>query len=367
MQTKRSLSFKIATFSFLCVTLVLSACAPAAVPATQAAPAPAKEAAAPAVTDAAPAAVEPTKAPADQPAAAKKGYTICQLNASLGEPWNVQMDEDIKTAAAKYPTKDFPDVTVTVQYKDAQNDVLRQRAQLEECVLAKVDAIIAGPIEAGPMTDPIAKAVDAGIPVFLVGRGVNGDKYTQYIGSDEFKLSYAEAQWVVKNYNGKKAKVVYLQGLMTSSPAQERYAGFKKAIEGSDIEVIFTADAKWDESAARSEMESALARFDKVDVVIGANDPSAHGAYLAAKAAGREKEMVFVGIDGLKHEGQAYVQQGIFAMTIIDRTGGDIGLDNVVKYLQGKEIGEKTFFKKAILLDKDGEIEVDVPDSVKEK
>jgi ribose transport system substrate-binding protein len=356
MQTKRSLISKIFMFLILC-GLALSACAPAAT-VTQAAPAPAKETAAPA------AAVEATKAP-EQPAAAKKSYNICQLNASLGEPWNVQMDEDIKVAAAKYPNKDFPDVSVTVQYKDAQNDVLRQRAQLEECVLAKVDAIIAGPIEAGPMTDPIAKAVDAGIPVFLVGRGVNGDKYTQYIGSDEFKLSYAEAQWVVKNYNGKKAKVVYLQGLMTSSPAQERYAGFKKAIEGSDIEVVFEADAKWDESAARSEMESALARFDKIDVVIGANDPSAHGAYLAAKAAGREKEMVFVGIDGLKHEGQAYVQQGIFAMTIIDRTGGDIGLDNVVKYLQGKDIGEKTFFKKAILLDKDGQIEVDVPDSVK--
>ncbi|NMB55718.1 MAG: substrate-binding domain-containing protein [Leptolinea sp.] len=361
MESRKSLSLRWIVFSLICVSMLLAACAPAATPA--AAPAPAEKTEAPAV--AAPAEAAPSAPAAAEPATGKKNYTICQLNASLAEPWNVQMDEDIKAAAAKYPNKDFPDVTVTVQYKDAQNDVLRQRAQLEECVLAKVDAIIAGPIEAGPMTDPIAKAVDAGIPVFLVGRGVNGDKYTQYIGSDEFKLSYAETQWVVKNYGGKKAKVVYLQGLMTSSPAQERFAGFKKALEGSDIEVIFTADAKWDESAARSEMESALSRFDKIDVVVGANDPSAHGAYLAAKAAGREKEMVFVGIDGLKHEGQAYVQQGIFAMTIIDRTGGDIGLDNVVKYLNGKDIGEKTFYKKAILLDKDGQIEIDIPDSVK--
>jgi ribose transport system substrate-binding protein len=334
----------------ICAVFVLSACAPAAAPTE------------------APAPVEPTTAPAAAPTAAPemKSFNICMLNPSLSEPWNVQMDEDIKAAAAKYPNADFPNVTVSVQYKDAQNDVLRQQDQLSECINAKVDAIIAGPIEAGPMTDPIAAAVDAGIPVFLVGRGVNGDKYTQYIGSDEFKLSYAQAQWVVQNYNGKGAKIVYLQGMMTSSPGQERYEGFKKAIAGSDLDVVFVADAKWDEATARSEMESALARFPKIDVVIGANDPSAHGAYLAAQAAGREKEMAFTGIDGLKYEGQVYVQQGILAMTIIDRTGGDIGLDNAIKYLMGKDIGPKTFFKKGILMDKNGQVEVDIPDSVKQ-
>ena len=47
---------------------------------------------------------------------------------------------------------------------------------------------------------------------------------------------------------------------------------------------------KWLEPDARKEMESALARFDKIDLVYAHNDPGAHGAYLAAKAAGREKE-----------------------------------------------------------------------------
>ncbi len=342
MKIKQSLPFRLLALASFSVVLALVACAPASasVPATTSAP--------------------------DDSAQVKKELTICQINASLSEPWNVQMDEDIKTAAAQYPNPDFPDVTVTVQYKDSQNDVLRQRSQLEECVLAKVDAILLGPIEAGPMTDPVALAMDAGIPVFLIARGVNGDKYTQYVGSDEFKLSYAQTQWVVEKYKGKKAKVIYLQGTMTSTPAQERYAGFLKAIEGSDIEVIFTADAKWDESAARSEMESALSRFEKIDVVIGANDPAAHGAYLAAKAAGREKEMIFVGIDGLKHEGQVYVKEGILAMTIIDRTGGDLALDNAVRYINGKDYGAHTFFKKALLMDSSGQMEVDIPDSVKQ-
>ena len=339
-------------FFVIVLAMVLAACAPKTAETT-----------APAVEEAAPAAEE--AAPAAEKAEEMKEFTFCMLNPSLSEPWNAQMDEDIKEAAATYPNADYPNVKVTVQYKDAQNDVLLQRSQLEECVLGEVDAILAGPIEAGPMTEPIAAAVDAGIPVFLIGRGVEGDKYTQYIGSDEFKLSYAQTKWVVDNFGGKGAKVVYLQGMMTSSPGQERYAGFLKALEGSDIEVVFTADAKWDEATARTEMESALATNDKIDVVLGANDPSAHGAYLAAKSAGRETEMVFTGIDGLAHEGQVYVKDGIFAMTIIDATGGDIGLHNAVKYLLGEDYGAKTFFKKAIQLDKNGKVTLEIPDSVK--
>ena len=90
---------------------------------------------------------------------------------------------------------------------------------------------------------------------------------------------------------------------MTSTPAQERSEGLLQAFEGTDVEVIFSADVEWSEPVAREEMESALAVYDEIDVVFGANDPAAHGAYVAAKAVGREEEMVFFGIDGLPYEG----------------------------------------------------------------
>jgi ribose transport system substrate-binding protein len=52
-----------------------------------------------------------------------------------------------------------------------------------------------------------------------------------------------------------------------------------------------------------------------IDVVYGHNDPMAYGAYLAAKEKGREKEMVFVGVDGLAHEGAKYVAEGVLGAT----------------------------------------------------
>jgi ribose transport system substrate-binding protein len=72
--------------------------------------------------------------------------------------------------------------------------------------------------------------------------------------------------------------------------------------------------------------------------VFAHNDPGAHGAYLAAQAAGREKEMAFVGIDGLPQEGVAYVKQGILSATFEYPTGGAEAIDTALKILKGEKV-----------------------------
>src|SRR5687767_4198952 len=87
----------------------------------------------------------------------KSRWTVGMSQCNLGEPWRVQMNSDIRTAAAK-----FPDIEVI--FKDAQNDTLKQRAHIEEFVSAKVDLLLVSPNEAQPLTEPVAKAHAAGIP-----------------------------------------------------------------------------------------------------------------------------------------------------------------------------------------------------------
>jgi ribose transport system substrate-binding protein len=125
---------------------------------------------------------------------------------------------------------------------------------------------------------------------------------------------------------------------MTSTPGQDRNSGFREGIAGSQVNVIFEADMKWLEPDARKEMESALARFNKIDLVYAHNDPGAHGAYLAAKAAGRDREMLFVGIDALPHEGIAYVQQGILNASFQYPTGGAEAIDLGLKILRKETV-----------------------------
>jgi ribose transport system substrate-binding protein len=251
---------------------------------------------------------------------------------NLGEPWRVQMNADIKNAAAQHPE-------LNVVFKDAQNDTLQQRAQVEEFVSSKVDLLIISPKEAQPLTEPVAHAVDAGIPVIVLDRAVLGDKYTCFIGADNVKIGKAAGQWIVKRLGG-KGKVVELEGLMTSIPGQDRHNGFREGIAGSGIDVIFQAEMKWLEPDARQEMESALSRFDKIDLVFAHNDPGAHGAYLAAKAAGRDN-IIFVGIDALPQEGVAYVQQGILDATFRYPTGGAEAIDTALKIFKGETVPKK--------------------------
>jgi ribose transport system substrate-binding protein len=249
---------------------------------------------------------------------------------NLGEPWRVQMDADLRAAAAAHPG-------LRIVFKDAQNDALRQRAHVEELVGAGVDLIIISPKEAQPLTEPVAKAIDAGIPVVVLDRRVLGEKYTCFIGGDNLLIGRAAGAWVVQTLGG-AGKVVELKGLMTSTPGQDRHAGFREAIQGSAIEVVFEADMKWLEPDARKEMESALARFERIDLVYAHNDPGAHGAYLAAAAADRADEIRFVGIDALPHEGVMYVQQGILDATFLYPTGGAEAIEIALRVLAGEQV-----------------------------
>ncbi|HEY3398473.1 MAG TPA: substrate-binding domain-containing protein [Armatimonadota bacterium] len=276
---------------------------------------------------------EATTAPAPGPTAAPaKKYTIGMSQCNLNEPWRVQMNQDIKDAAAKHPE-------LEVIYKDAQNKTEQQQAQVREFISQGVNLIIISPKEAVPLTKPVAEAMDAGIPVIVLDRKIEGDKYTCFIGGDNTLIGKQAGQYLVKLLGG-KGKVVELQGLKTSSPAAERHAGFMEGIKGSQIEIILAVDCQWLEPNAQREMNSALSRFDKIDAVYGHNDPSAHGAYMAAQqeGKGREKTIKFIGIDALPHEGVQYVENGILSATFQYPTGGPEAIDAALKILQGQTV-----------------------------
>jgi ribose transport system substrate-binding protein len=274
-----------------------------------------------------------SEARADGPGPARWVIGVSQCN--LGEPWRVQMNADIRRAAEAHPE-------VELVFKDAQNDTLRQRAQVEEFVNAGVSLLIVSPKEAAPLTLPVAEAFRKGIPVIVLDRKVLGREFTQFIGADNRRIGYAAGKWIVGRLEelprvkaGGRARVVELKGLMTSTPGQDRDAGFREAIRGAPVDIVFEADMKWLEPEARTEMESALSVNDQIDLVYAHNDPGAHGAYLAAKAAGREKDILFVGIDGLPQEGRVYVRQGLLAASFEYPTGGSEAIDSAVKILGG--------------------------------
>ncbi|MCC6729654.1 MAG: substrate-binding domain-containing protein [Chthonomonadales bacterium] len=265
-------------------------------------------------------------------ASTTKHYVVGMSQCNLGEPWRVQMNKDVREAAAEHPE-------IELIERDAQNRTETQQNQVGEFVQQHVDLIIISPKEARPLTRPVAEAMKAGIPVIVLDRAVEGDDYTCFIGADNVRIGREAGKHMVKILGG-KGNVVELKGLMTSTPGQDRHNGFMEGIRGSALKIVFDADCQWLEPNAQREMKSALSRFPRIDGVYGHNDPSAHGAYLAARqeGKGREKTIKFIGIDALPHEGVRYVKDGILTATFQYPTGGREAIDTALKVLKGEQV-----------------------------
>jgi ribose transport system substrate-binding protein len=242
------------------------------------------------------------------------------------------MNKDIQAEARKHP--EIKLITV-----DAQNKSETQQQQVRDLVQQRVNLILISPKESRPLTRPVAEAMDAGIPVIVLDRKIQGNKYTCFIGGDNVKIGREAGKYMVQLLHG-KGDIVELKGLMTSTPAKERHDGFMEGIKGSNIKIVFDPDCQWLEGNAQREMNSALSTHPHIDAVYAHNDPSAHGAYTAARAEGkgREKQIKFIGIDALPNEGQRYVKDGILSATFQYPTGGAEAVQMALKILNGQKV-----------------------------
>ncbi len=268
------------------------------------------------------------------------GFSQC----NLGEPWRVSMNADVAAAA-----KGFPDIEVA--YADAQQDNAKQVADVENFLRQKIDLLIISPNEAKPLTPIVRKVYEQGIPVIVLDRAIEGDTYTTFIGADNREIGKAAGEFIAKILNG-KGEVVEIKGLPGSPPARDRSEGFREAIAGfPDIHIVHDPVANWLREEAMAQMESALSAHEKIDLVYAHNDPMAMGAFLAAKAKGRDGQMLFVGIDALPglDGGRQAVADGKLSATFIYPTGGREAIDVAEKIFRGEKVPKKIVLPTAMI------------------
>jgi len=263
----------------------------------------------------------------------KGKFLIGFSQANLGEPWRVAMNAEVAARA-----KDFPDIEIV--YADAQQDNAKQVADVETFLRQKIDLLIISPNEAKPLTPVVKRAFDAKIPVIVLDREIEGNSYTTFIGADNHAIGRAAGEFADSILGG-HGNIIEIRGLPGSTPARDRSDGFHEAIARSPgLHIIHDPVANWLREEAMTQMEAALQAHDKIDLVYGHNDPMAVGAYLAAKAKGREKEIRFIGIDGLPglDGGRQAVADGKLAATFVYPTGGRQAVEIADSILRGKPV-----------------------------
>ena len=268
----------------------------------------------------------------------KDHFVIGMSQCNLGEPWRVAMNDQIAMAAEKHPEFE-------IIYADAAQDNSKQIADIENFVQMGVDLIITSPNEATPLTNAVSAAYDAGIPVILLDRKIDGDKYTQFIGADNVDMGRVAGEYVADVLLPDGGKVCEIKGLEGTSGGIDRDNGFREGIAKNDkIEIVAVNNADWLREKAITVAEEMLQTNDEIDLLLALNDPMAEGAYIAAKNAGREGDIMFVGFDGLPTPdgGIRSVMDGRLSMTQVYPTGGAEAIESAYQLLvEGKEL-EKT-------------------------
>jgi ribose transport system substrate-binding protein len=205
---------------------------------------------------------------------------------------------------------------------DAQQDNSKQIAQIETFIRQKPDLLIVAPNERAPLTEVMGRALAAGIPVICLERDITQPNYTTFIGADNLAIGKMAGQFIVDSLSHKfgkpQGKVVELRGLLGVEAEMERYNGAHEVLKAyPKIAVVHEAVADWLQSNARERMVEILRAQPEIDVVYGHNDPMAVGAFLAAHELGRDKQMIFIGVDGLGGPagGVKKVEDGVLAAT----------------------------------------------------
>ena len=271
-------------------------------------------------------------------------HYVIGMSQCSDDSWRHKMNDEILREAMFYDG-------VSVEIRSAHDDNKRQIEDIRYFIDKKVDLLIVAPNEAAPITPVVEEAFDKGIPVIMVDRKILSDKYTAFMGADNYEIGREVGNYLAAKLGG-KGNIVELTGLSGSTPAMERHQGFMSAISHyPDIHLLAKADAAWEREPGRIIMDSLLKIYPKIDAVYSHNDRIAPGAFEAAQKQGREKGIVFVGIDALpgKGNGVELVLDHVLDATFIYPTNGDKVLEMAMDILEKKPFPRETTLETAIV------------------
>jgi ABC-type sugar transport system substrate-binding protein len=172
---------------------------------------------------------------------------------------------------------------------------------------------VISPKDVEALAPAIQAATDAGIPVVTVDRNVTGADTLAHVGADNVRGGEKQGEFLLTLLPD-GGKIIELEGQTGASPAIDRDAGLKQALEGHpEIEIVFDQTAGFARDQALTITEQALQANPDINAIVAANDDMAFGAAEAAQGAG--VSVPIIGFDALPEALQA-IQDGTLIATV---------------------------------------------------
>ena len=271
-------------------------------------------------------------------------------------PYFVSMEDAAQADAKKANVK----LTLAAGKKDGDTD---SQIQAIENAISRGDKGILITPNGSAVNNEIAKARKAGLYVIALDTVPDpADSVDITFATDNFAAGELIGKWTAAKLDGKKATIAmldlfsdqivsvdlnrdqgFLKGLGIAVPdksknGSEAKSGSYTGGKGGEYTIAGHQATQGAEDGGRSAMETLLSKNPDINVVYTINEPAAYGAYQALKAAGKEKDVTIVSIDG-GCTGVGYVKDGIIGATAQQYPSkmASLGMEAIAKIARGGE------------------------------
>lgn len=230
---------------------------------------------------------------------------------------------------------------VEFMYRDAEGSSQKQVEQIEELVNKDIDLLIVSPNEVQPLTPAVEKVYDSGIPVVLIDRRINSQKFTAFIGASNFEVGQNAGRYAVSLLKG-KGTIIEIVGLADASPFIDRHKGFMDIIsQNKDINYLRRID---DHSPDyEKDLKATLLTHKDIDLIFAHSDYIASFIYKFCKSLGVDQNLKIIGVDGLPVDtlGMGMVANKLMSATVLYPTGGQEAILTSLKILENKPFNKE--------------------------
>jgi ribose transport system substrate-binding protein len=233
-------------------------------------------------------------------AAEKSKPRVALVMKSLANEFFLTME----TGAKDHQRQHTAEYDLTTNGIKDEIDTVAQIKIVEQMIVTNVDALVIAPADSKALVRVVQKAIEAGILVINIDNRFDPavlkskNLTVPFVGPDNRKGAKLVGDYLAKSLKSGD-EVAIVEGISTTTNAQQRTLGFKDAMAAVGAKVVGIQSGQWEMEKGNAVSAALLNEYPNLKALLCDNDGMALGAVSAVRAAGRTGKTYVVGYDNI--------------------------------------------------------------------
>lgn len=226
---------------------------------------------------------------------------------------------------------------VELDFRIPSSGSAAEQQQIIDDLLAKgVDGIAVSPVDPANQTEFLNKAAKQTLLITHDSDAPQSDRAC-YVGTDNVAAG-VEAAKLLKEVLPNGGKIMVFVGTLDAQNAKERFAGIKRELAGSKIEIIDVRTDETDRVRAKKNVEDTLVKYPDVACLVGLWSYNGPSILNAVKESGKGGQVKIVCFDE-EEETLRGVAEGLIHGTVVQQPYefGRQAITRMAKYVGGDQ------------------------------